>query len=717
MTSILEESISKIQQISADKRSALNKLHIRTIRDLLWTFPVRFADVSVAERIESVPIGSTVTVYGVVSKIISNPTHSSLLKIVVIDLYGDSVSVVWFNATKIRFMIVEGQSVMLTGVLSQYKGKRILQNPRIERKKGLPVDVGNTLFNERYQEKNIGLPVYPETHGITSAWLHECVKKALAIVLPHFIIDPIPDHIRNQFNLPDLVQALRWIHVPHTAEQYKTARKRFAFEYLWLIQVARMQARALYAAAGATNIVVPESTFTRSLESLGFPLTVAQFRVIESIRHDMARDTPMARLVEGDVGSGKTAIAALAAQLVVSHDADRTTLGEGYNQVAYMAPTEILAVQLYESFIQFFRSQSVSIVLLTGSLCRKFPSKTDVHTWTTISKSQALKWIKNGEIAIVIGTHALIQKRVQFRNLGLVIVDEQHRFGTRQRGLLAQKDGHVPHYLSMSATPMPRTLALTVYGDLDISIIDELPPGRKTVITKLILPSERQEMYGHIRRELDSGRQIYFICPRIDDSEDTPVTMPSVVRVARELQQVFPNQKITMLHGKLTPAAKDSIMSDFAAGKVNILVATSVIEVGVNVPNATNIVIEGAQRFGLAQLHQLRGRVQRGDHQPYCFVSISNQDTEITERLQIFTSVHNGFDLAERDLLLRGTGDLAGMKQWGVTDIGMEAIQNIRLVEAVRTVSRDLIAADPELSNYPALRDHLASKNFEIHLE
>jgi ATP-dependent DNA helicase RecG len=436
----------------------------------------------------------------------------------------------------------------------------------------------------------------------------------------------------------------------------------------------------------------------------------------------------MSRLLEGDVGSGKTAVAATTAYAVATSRPPEglgKKLEYGNLQVAYMAPTEILAKQHFESFIQYFKHLPIQIGLITGSGCYKFPSKTNPEKPTPISKAQLLKWVKNGEIPILIGTHALIYKAVEFKHLAHVIIDEQHRFGTNQRRALAKKDTRLPHLLSMTATPIPRTLALTVYGDLDISLLDEMPKGRKPIITKVIAPSQITEVYEHIRSELAAGRQAYVICPRIDEpdpSRENALQLKSVKQEAERLKtQVFKNCRIDILHSKMTPKEKDTVMLKFLNHEIDILVATSVVEVGVNVPNATNIIIEGAERFGLSQLHQLRGRVIRGTHQPYCFAVTSKDTTgksgKTLERLKALTEAKNGFELAEYDLTLRGSGELYGMKQWGLSDLGMDALKNIKMVEAARKEAQSLIEVDSELTQHPAIAQKIAALNKTLHME
>ena len=428
----------------------------------------------------------------------------------------------------------------------------------------------------------------------------------------------------------------------------------------------------------------------------------------------------MSRLLEGDVGSGKTAVAATTAYAVVTTKPKGQTFGN--LQVAYLCPTEILARQQFENFISFFSHLPINIGLITASGCSKFPSKVDPDGSTNISRAQLLKWVANGEIPILVGTHSLIQKSVHFKHLAYAIIDEQHRFGVKQRKALVRKEKIVPHLLSMTATPIPRTLALTMFGDLDLTLLDELPPGRKPIITESVLPKDREGVYEKVRAELKKGRQCYVITPRIDEPDpdkEFAVQAKSAIAEAKRLKEdVFQEYEIGVLHSKLKPKEKDEIMQEFKEGEIQILVSTSVVEVGVNVPNATVIVIEGAERFGLAQLHQLRGRVLRSTHQSYCYVFTESRGQTTRDRLSALGKAKNGFELAEYDLKFRGAGQLSGVQQWGISDVAMEALQNLKMVEAARTEAGALIEKNGTLSKYPLLKKQLeARKQEQIHFE
>ena len=568
----------------------------------------------------------------------------------------------------------------------------------------------------------LSYPVYRETRGITSKWFYHAIEKILSakggpasggkeIRLLDSIEDYIPEEILKKYSLPKLKTALFWIHKPRSPKNAETARKRFAFEEVFCIQLERQHDKREYQKNKSFKITPEKKEVTEFLRRFPFEATDAQKKSINTVTEDMGKSHPMGRLLEGDVGSGKTAVAATATHAVV----------QAGLQVSYMAPTEILATQHFESFIKYFRHLPINIGLITGSGCRKFPSKVNPEGWTDISRAQLLKWTADGSLPVLIGTHALIQKSVKFKNLALCVIDEQHRFGTAQRRKFVRKDGLAPHLLSMTATPIPRTLALTIYGDLDLSLLDEMPAGRKQVETEIVTPDKRDITYREVRKELENGRQLYVICPRIDEPDpekELALNVKSVMAEAKRLKkEIFREYEIGILHSKMSKEKKESVMTEFSEGKINILCATSVVEVGVNVPNATVIIIEGGERFGLAQLHQLRGRVIRSTHQAYCYIFADAKSGKTIERLKAIKTAKNGFELAELDLTLRGAGELGGTKQWGITDLGMEAIKNIKMVEAARAEAIRMIAEDPELTKYPLLKQKVKEKAGEFHFE
>ncbi len=719
----LATPIGSVTKLTEAHTRGLSRLGIATVHDLLYYFPLRYSSVAALRLIDQLQQGEMVTLYGTLSGIKTKKGWKSKIPMAEAtfqDVTGDTIKVIWFNQAYIAKMIPEGSPVQLTGKVAAGKNGNIyLTNPEHTAIPVLPIDNHQSLFGDGGNDQ-FGFPVYRETRGVTSKWIYHTLNRIFKSGLLDTIEDPIPEDIRERYNLPDLKKSLLWVHTPKEEKDATVARKRFAFEEVFLIQLKKHQERHYFEQQFSYVIPKNKQLFDEFVGRFPFIPTQAQQDAISDIIGDMASGRPMSRLVEGDVGSGKTFIAAVASSVVISTRPD-TAKDFGNLQVAYMAPTEILATQLYENFIQYFKHTGLSIVLLTGSGCRKFPSKVSPDGWTDISRAQALKWIANGEVPIVIGTHTLIQKKVQFKHLGLVVIDEQHRFGTRQRMQLAKKDGHIPHYLSMTATPIPRTLALTIYGDLDLSIVDTQPPGRKPVITTVVPADKRDASYAAIQKEVDAGRQLYVICPRIDtpdEEEQNKLQLKSVTAEAKRLQTtVFKNSRVGILHSKMTRQKKEDIMLQFARHEIDILVATSVVEVGINVPNATNIIIEGAERFGLSQLHQLRGRVLRSSDQAYCYLFADAKSQKTADRLQSFMKARNGFELAEQDLMLRGAGDLGGTKQWGLSDLAMEAIKNIKMVEAARTEARTLIEADPELTDYPTLAQTIQARRGEFHEE
>lgn len=838
---------SHFPRLDPKQKSALKRIGLFTIKDLLFYFPARYGDISELHFISELKEDDVATILG---KIKSAKTKKSFRtkipmgEAVIEDTTG-SIKIVWFNQAYMAKMFKVGDTVKVTGKVKNSKNGLTLTNPEIEKTPELKIDLGNSLFVDT-NKKTTGMsyPVYRETRGITSKWIYHAIEKIFANKVLDEMEDYIPEEILKKYKLPVLKTALFWIHKPREIKDAEASRKRFAFEEVFFIQLVKQSEKKRWSSLGSFEIDIDKKLESDFLSRFPFKPTKGQELAIDAILKDMKKGSPMSRLLEGDVGSGKTLVAGAASYGTIMTRPKGQTFGN--LQVAYMAPTEILATQLFESFITYFEHTGINIGLITGSGCRKFPSKVASNTgnWTTISRNQLLKWVENGEIPILIGTHALIQKTVKFKHLALVIIDEQHRFGTNQRSSLIRRNnteetqnyaekntedetllykdityrirncifnvrkslggGHkesvyqnaleeefrenklnfsrevriqtkyrnkvvgtyipdfvvenkiivelkalpfigtqekkqiwnylkgseyklallvnfgtkeldiqriindkkkisgqnmsvsvqqnsasmAPHFLSMSATPIPRTLALTIYGDLDLTVLDEMPKGRKPVITEIYNENKRDLAYENIKKEMAKGRQLYVICPRIDDpdpEEEKALQLKSVTAEAKRLQkEVFKDKKIGILHSKMTKEKKESVMKDFADKKIDILVATSVVEVGVNVPNATLIIIEGAERFGLAQLHQLRGRVMRSSDQAYCFLFADVKSEKTMERLQAIKTAKNGFELAEIDLSIRGGGELSGARQWGLSDLAMEAIKNPKMVEAAR---------------------------------
>ena len=706
-------------RLTALQLSGLKKLGILTIRDLLYHFPVRYDQGGSESTITGLVSGESVTIFGTISKLDTRKSWKRRIPVgeaVITDASG-SVKVMWFHQPYLAKKFSEGMFVKAVGTVTGKTGKPYLANPHVE-----PADKTEAgLFKPAEPNREAGtfFAVYPESRGVTSLWFRHAFEKLYAANILDSVDDPIPADIVKRYNLPDIKSALLYIHKPDELRHAEAARKRFAFEEIFAIQIARARERQENDSLASFPIREGAALAEKFLSTVPFPPTGAQERAIAGILADFGKQHPMARLLEGDVGSGKTLVAAAVAYAVVNSRPPQRT--SGTLQVAYMAPTEILAQQHFQSFIEYFSHLPINIALMTGSGCKKFPSKVKRGEPTDISRAQLLKWVESGEIAMLVGTHALIQKSVKFQHLALCIVDEQHRFGTRQRRALAHKGDAAPHFLSMTATPIPRTLALTLYGDLDISVLDELPPGRAKITTTIVKPGEREHAYEAVRKELEKGRQAFVICPRIEEPDPAKINAlqaKSAKAEAKRLQkEVFPDYAVGLLHGAMRPGEKDDVMSDFVAGKIHVLVATSVVEVGVNVPNATVILIEGAERFGLAQLHQLRGRVMRSSHPPQCFLLPETKGEMSLKRLKALEQSSDGFKLAEADLENRGAGDLFGRKQWGVSDLGMEALKNVKLIQAARTEAQALVENDPALAHHQALAQRVASAGAELHGE
>lgn len=762
----LTTPISKITRLTKEHSIALSRLKINTIKDLLNYLPARYGDERENRNISNLIKGESVILFGEIKNLQikrSFKGHVPMCEAKLVDATG-SIKLVWFHQAYIAKMYNEGDFVKVSGIVQEKNNLFSLLNPAIEKMSRDHIFYENSLFENVNDDKLRELiPVYKETRGLSSNYIHNLIKKVIKdFKILKDIKDPIPDKILKSLHLPELDKAYLFIHLPkgrnlkEIENQIKVARKRFSFEEIFYLQIIKQIEREKAKDSLAFKINDSKNLLNEFIKDIqnkfGFKLTKAQERAIKSISSDMAKDEPMGRLLEGDVGSGKTLVAALISYLTV-HISNKDTTSNKRLQVAVMAPTEILATQHFESFIDFFRDTGVEIGLITGKVCKKFPSKVNVGGSTTISKPQIKKMVEEGRISIIIGTHSLIQKTLTFNNLALAIIDEQHRFGVAQRAALANKKSSevkilaandisnltnkrqklliqkekLPHLLSMTATPIPRTLALTIFGDLDLTILDELPKNRKPIITKIQKEKDRDEVYKEIYAEIERGYQAYVVVPRIDELDEEEMqnakkmNLRSVESEVKNLQEFFNKKKSTKIkivgmHSKIKKEDKEDIMQNFSRGEIQILVATSVVEVGVNVPNATRMIIEGSERFGLAQLHQLRGRIGRGDRQSICYL-FTNTTSEITnERLSSLLKAKNGFELAELDLSQRGIGSLMSGKQWGVSDIAMEAIKNVKLVEIAREEAKKIVTKDVELNSYPELKNIILDKS-KVHME
>lgn len=629
--SFLNISVQSIKGIGLVKAKLFNKLGLNTIGDLLEYYPRGYKDKSVITQIKDLmPEGSYTVRVRIAGKAQESRTKSRLIitKLSVFDDTG-KLNVVWFNNRYIKNTFKEGDLVLMHGKIKRIGKDLVMETPEYER-----VAFGNSVNLMRI------VPYYSLTEGLSQ----KDIRKGVYTALQHInekLVDVFPEELRRKYGLAEINFCINNIHFPESMDNLQLARKRLIFEEFFMMQSGLIHIKKVNSEGKKGISFDKTSDMQEFIEKLPFRLTSAQERVFEEVCKDMESSIIMNRLIQGDVGSGKTAIAALALYKCVK---------SGY-QGAMMAPTEILAEQHILTLMKLFKDTGIVIELLKGGMKGK-------------EKEKVLEEVKAGEIDIVIGTHALIQNSVCFNKLGLVVTDEQHRFGVRQRALLSAK-GENPDMLVMTATPIPRTLSLLVYGDLDVSIIDEMPPGRKIVKTYFIDTNKKDRLMNFVKKELDAGYQAYFVCPLVEESEK--LELNSAVEYSEKIkEQYFKKYKVGLIHGKMKADEKNKIMEDFREKEIQILVSTTVIEVGVNVPNATIMVIENADRFGMAQLHQLRGRVGRGDRQSYCILISDTRSETAQERLKYMTKADNGFQVAEKDLEFRGSGEILGERQHGL---------------------------------------------------
>ncbi len=679
----LSTPVDKLKGIGPRYRDRLSHLKIETVSDMLFYVPRRYLDFSKIVPISKVRNGEIVTIKGMVRDIVNTKSfkRGTVITEAVIKDSSGSIKAIWFNQAFLVEILKKGTQVMLAGKFERQYGRLGLQSPAYERVSEDPKHVGRIV------------PIYPETEGVTSRWFRTIIKPLLKLV--DEVEDYLPDEVKNRQGLISLPEALKEIHFPGNKDDLERARDRLSFDELFLLQLGRLKSKAVWQKEHAAAIKFNRDTARAFVNSLGFELTKAQKKAAWEILQDLDKETPMNRLLEGDVGSGKTVVAALAMLVAVE---------SGY-QSALMCPTEVLAKQHYQKITEMLASFSISTGLLISAVRNNY-------------KERVVEEIRNGNTQIIVGTHALIQDAVEFGNLGLAVVDEQHRFGVRQRQALKENNmsNTMPHFLSMSATPIPRTLTLTLYGDLEISVIDEMPPGRQKIITKLIPTKKRKAAYEFIHKEISRGRQAFVICPLIDESDKLGVK--SATQEYQKLtSHIFPDVRIGLLHGKLRPQEKDTVMKEFSQGRIGLLVSTSVVEVGVDVANATIMLIEGAERFGLAQLHQFRGRVGRSGHQSYCFLFTDSRAETSLKRLKALTEISDGFKLAEIDLQLRGPGELFGTLQHGMPDLKMASLLDARLIKRSREEAEKLIEKAPELRGFPLLLRKLSEFELSYHNE
>lgn len=717
--------IESLPNINDQYQKKLKKLGIKTIKDIIFHFPHRYEDFSniiPISKVESASIDhlisdkpkkeakKTISIQGEVLEIknIRIWKKKMVLTEAIVQDNSGKIKVIWFNQSYLINTLKAGDFVCLSGKTARKKSKTYLSSPSFEKIK--------KLITQEEQAQGLThtgrlVPIYPATEKLSSKWLRFVVKPLLTQFKKE-MPDSLPKEIVNLHNLLPIQKAIWQIHFPDSLELAKKARQRFQFEELFLIMLLVLRKKQKMTKEKAKNIPLKLEVVKSFVDSLPFKLTDSQKKSAWQILKDLEKAEPMNRLLEGDVGSGKTVVATIGIL---------NTIKAGY-QVAVMAPTEILAKQHFKTIREMLKSFKLKVGFLT--------SKESLFQNRKITKAKLIeKTKKQGGVDLLIGTHSLIQEGVEFNKLALAILDEQHRFGVDQRAKLVQKQKFVPHFLSMTATPIPRTLSLTIYGDLDLSLITEMPKGRKRIITKIIPPQMRLQAYAFIKKQVKIGQQVFVICPRIESTNNKQQTMNnknslswSEVKAVKEeydklSKKVFPDLKVAMLHGKMKAEEKEKIMSKMKSGKIDILISTSVIEVGIDIPNATIIMIEGAERFGLAQLHQFRGRVGRAKHQSFCMLFTDSQSETTQQRLKALISSENGFKLAEKDLQIRGPGDFIGKRQSGIPDLIMSSLKDLSLVQKTREAAKNILINDPELKKYPLLQKKLKEFEKRVHLE
>lgn len=701
----LKSPIEQINPIAKKIAPKLKKLGVETVEQLLTYWPFRWEDWSQVKKIAEVEPNTTATVQGQI-ELIQNKRSQWKKRLITEAIIADEsgrIKAVWFHQPYLVRNLKPGDHLFLSGKVEMREDGLQFVHPQYEK-------IGRRKNKTTHTARIV--PIYPLTKNLTS----KQIRYLMAAVMPlaKYMREWLPMEILQVNNLITISQAVQQIHFPANQLSLNKALDRLKFDELFIIQLRAELSRLELKKLKAPAIQFKEKETKEFVASLPFRLTDAQRLTAWEILRDMQKNSPMNRLLEGDVGSGKTVVAALA----IFNSANN-----GY-QTAYMAPTEILAKQHFITLSNLFKNWPIKIGLLTGaeqdlnSAARRLLKPKD-----KITKNRLQKLINQAELDLVIGTHALIQDKIKFKKLGLVIVDEQHRFGVQQRKKLKdiqaerKQEGYIPHFLSMTATPIPRTLALTVYGDLDLSIINQMPKGRKKIITEIVPPEKRVDKYQFILNEIKQGRQVFVVCPLIDPSDKLGVR--AVKDEYEKLdKEIFPNIPIGLMHGRLKVKEKEKVMRDFLEKKTMILVSTPVIEVGIDVPNATIMVIESAERFGLAQLHQFRGRVGRGQNQAYCFLMTESDSPEALKRLQALVKSDNGFKLAEYDLEFRGPGEIYGIKQSGYNDgLKVAKLTDYMVIKKSKAAVEKIVKVDPELKRFRGIKEKLKQFERDVHLE
>ncbi len=684
----LEIPLENFKGIGPKTALKFQKYGINTIKDLLYFFPYRYDDLREVRKIKEAPINENSVIVGRIKniKLFSTPKKRMVIVQGIVEDETGALKVIWYNQAYIAKILSGGPRVMLYGKIVKDKYGLYLSNPDFK------------ILKEREKIKGEIIPVYREISDIPSSFTRRLIAEIIKKFPFQRLQDPLPEIVKIKANIPELAKALINIHKPTTLEEVRESKRRFLFEEIFYVQLKINQEKVLLKLEKSPTIRYDPQLIEDFLNKINITLTKSQKEVFDEVVKDLQKPYPMNRLIQGETGSGKTLIAELTALLVMK---------AGY-LVIFMAPTEILANQHFQRFLKDFAHYDLGVGLLI-----KNSGYFGLHGFRSYkSKDDILRLVLNKKINILIGTHALIEAKIPYPDVGLVIIDEQQRFGVNQRKKLLEKSSqtYLPHFLSMTATPIPRTLYLAFYGDLDLSILKEKPPGRKDVKTFVVDKENINEVWSFVKKELEKGHQVFVICPRIEKKEESKYEVRTVKEEYVKIQKLFPDFKVGMLHGRMKSNEKEMIMKKMENGEIQILVCSSVVEVGIDFPLATVIVIEGAERFGLAQLHQLRGRVGRSIHESYCFLIPEIYTPLSYKRLKILEESYDAFYIAEKDLELRGPGELLGERQSGIPDLAMEALSNIEIVNLAQKLAQEFISQNPKLEGYPLLRQELEKR-------
>ncbi len=685
---MLNFPLTSIKGIWKKNLSGLKKLGLLTVKDLLFYFPTKYKDFSKIKKISRLKIGEEVVIKGKIVKteLKKTPRKRKTIFEIVVDDGSGLIKGVWFGKLYLSKILKENQIIYLAGKTYFDKYGFYFLEPIYEFESQLKIHLARIV------------PFYKETRGITSRYLRYLIQKILP--LARKIEEPLPKEILRKYHLPEKSQAIFWLHQPKNFLQVKLAQKRFDFENLFLFQLLLTLKKRSLKRYSSPKIEIDKNFLNQILNSLPFKLTFDQTKVLFEILSDFKKSYPSNRLLEGDVGSGKTIVALIASMIVLKNK----------YQVAVLVPTEILAHQHFQTAIKFFSNFDFNFGLLLSKNCQIFSGGESAK----VKKESLKREIKEGEIDLVFGTHALLYEEVSFKNLGFVVIDEQHRFGVKQRKKLVYQGDVLPHFLSMTATPIPRTLALAVYADLDLSIIKQMPKKRK-VITKIVAQEGRGKVYQFIKEEIKKGSKVFVVCPLIEESK--VLEAESVTKQYEKLKKFFGKEILGVLYGKMKPEEKQNVIKNFIEGRIKILISTSVVEVGIDIPEANIMIIEGAQQFGLASLHQIRGRIGRGGKMGFCFLFCDKLTPSVKKRLKAIQEAKDGFELAKKDLEIRGPGEVLGKKQHGLPDKIMKVLNDPEILKLSKEVIDFILKKDFTLKKYPFLKKAILEIGDSIHLE